>query len=237
MMEKLKKNQIFDIKDVEIQLNLHSKDTLVKEYDINKTINEESLAMHINKAIERKTGFIINSDNQEINSILRSDYVVWDSKKGMLRVMGANSLDDGTLDIKYETGSEDGEVYIIPYVSGMIFYEGNDYDIRLIENGKSYDFGKYGTTEIKDVKIEGDRIYITARTTGYQNFYGFQLFNKTRDKSFSPLYIKDKKINGMLDMEATYVYANVNDGKDFYILNPNQDKTLEIKINEVIKVK
>lgn len=237
--EEVEKNQIFNIKDGEIPLNLDAKDTFVKEYDIKKTINEGNLAMHINKVTERKTGLIINTDNKSFDPALRGDFEVWDSKKGILSCMEANSLENGTLDVRYETASEEGEVYIIPYIIGMKFDGGCDYDRRLVEKGKSYDFGKYGTTEVKDIKIEGDRIYITARTTGYQNLYGFELVNKIGDKSFSPLYVKDKKINGMLDMEATYVYANVNDGKDFYIQNKKQDEdpTFEIKTNEAIKVK
>lgn len=230
---------IIPIKNSEITLNLDAKDSVIKEYEINKTINEDNLAMHINKATEKTTGLIINRDREEFNPSLSGNYVIWDSKKGILKHMGIDPQDDGTLNFKYETPSKDGEIYIIPFVKGMKADTKDCYDRPLVKKGEKYDFGKFGTVEIKDFKVEGDKILITARTTGYQSLYGMYFVGEKIPGSFEALYSKDKKVNGMLDMEATYVFPNINEGKDFHFNVEKQDidPTFEMKLDEAIKLK
>ncbi|MGL5351902.1 MAG: DUF4179 domain-containing protein [Clostridium sp.] len=225
--------QSLDVSSEPIKVSLDSSKVLIKDYEINEKIAFEGNTIEISGGQKYETGIFINKKDSGGNSETSLNYALWDSEKGKLKGMGGLLKGNGIISSKYELPSEDGEVKIVPYIH---YYYGefdpneNREDIHLIENGKKYDFGSYGTLEIKNIENKDNKTLITAKTTGYQSMFGFKLVDENIKQHYSPRYEENKNILGTLDMEVTYVFNKLDlDGK-YYIQSPKQDGKSDFKI-------
>lgn len=223
-------------------LALDSSNIIINEYAINKEIEFEDVKININSAKKSPTGLFLNRPGittMPVNNNL--DYILWDSKKGELESIASHIEEDGTMTMQYRLPSEDGDVSIIPYVNsayGGFNSESYRTENNLLENGKKYDFGDYGTTEIIDIVNEGHETLMKVRTTGYQSRAYFNLINDKEYSYFKPAYEKDKKVLGILDMEVTYVFDKLDPNENYYIRVPVDDEETDFKVltDDMIKL-
>lgn len=225
-----------------IKLSLDSSNVVFADYTINKEIVSEYGNINIANVKTYESGIFIESSIKTTSIEQNIGYILWDSKKGELGMVVGNHIDDEMISYQYRLPSEDGELYIIPY--GNTSYgpfnlqEDNRVEEYLIEAGKSYDFGDYGTIEIRDIVQEENETLVKVRSTGAQSRIYFNLINGKKGGYFQPAYEKDKKILGILDMEVTYVFNKLDPSENYYIQVPIDDEKTDFKIltDDVIKL-
>lgn len=240
-------NHKVDSKDIDIvsepiPLSLDKGDIEIKEHPINKDISYKNNSTTILNAKEYPTGLFIEYSSKINNQDINLDYYVWDSKKGHLQGVVGSPHGSEVSYFQYRLPSEDSEVFLIPHVADYSFGDIPKKEVKL-EKGK-YDFDKFGTLEILDVKDVGNTTEIKVRLTGSQsyglNFVGDEIQTSdpnmpTIDAVYCPVYEKDKKILGILDIERTYVFNKLDRELNYYINFPSCDfKILE---DQIIKIK
>lgn len=224
-----------------LSLELDSRNIPTQEYKIGKEIASEDKTINIINGTKYPTGIYIDSKYNAGNNESNLNYILWDSKKGRLENIGGYSKDIGLVSYKYELPSEDGDVYIVPHVDYTYVeydYSESNQDVHLIENGKKYDFGSYGTIEIKSIENKDNKTFVTVQVTGYQAMNRFQLVDKEVKEYYVPRYEENKKILGILDMEVTYVFNELDLNEDYYIEAPKNDGKYDFKIltDKIIKL-
>lgn len=108
---------------------------------------------------------------------------------------------------------------------------------HLVETGKSYDFGDYGTIEIIDIVHEGNKTLMKVRTTGAQSRLHFYLTNG-KEGGVRPSYDQYKNVLGILEMEVTYVFDKLDSNENYYIEVPIEDEKSDFKVltDDIIKL-
>ncbi|MGL5085521.1 MAG: hypothetical protein ACRC68_07355 [Clostridium sp.] len=215
-----------------IKLLLKNSNDLVKDNKIYKEIVSGEDKINILSAKLYEIGIYIERSWSDYEDEGTLGSVLWDSKKGELKSLGGQDIGEGVISFKYELPSEAGELKVIPYVDyfyGDFDPHENRMETHLIENGKKYDFGNYGTVEIKNIEEKDDKTLITARTTGYRSILGLQIFDQA-GKQYYTRYEENKNILGDLDMEVTYVFNKLDLNEKYYIETFKQDGKSDFKI-------
>ena len=168
---------------------------------------------------EYPTGIFIETKNNNINVNEDLNYILWDNNKGELIGVAGRDTENSTMSMQHRLPGESSEVYLIPYVySYDKASEVKERDKELISLEKSrYDLGKEGTTEILDICDKDDKTFMKVRTTGIQSRIDFYLKGDEQDEYHAPIYIENKNILGVLDVEATYVFNKLDKSKNYYI--------------------
>lgn len=221
-----------------IELSLDSRDTEIKEYAINRKVDFEENSQEFIKAREYPTGIFIEDKRSIVDFGKLMSYKVWDSNNGQLKALGFYETEDGASSIQYRLPSKDGDVYIIPYVDihNVEFVLGERYSNKhLIKMEKSkYDLGVYGTFEILEINDEEDKTVMRVRATGWQTDPYLILTGDKDEEYYDPIYEKDKKILGILDMEVTYVFNKLDKEKNYYL--ETSKSNLVILKDQIIKI-
>jgi len=230
--------QSIDVEAETIELSLDSRNIEIKEYEINKEVVFEENSQQFIKAREYPTGIFIEDMRNIVAYNKVMNYMVWDSNKGQLNALGVYETEYGASSIQFRLPSKDGEVYIIPFV----YIDNVDRELvesyinrHLIKMKKSkYDLGAYGIVEILEVSDEEDKTVMRVRQTGWQPDSSFHLRGDKDEEYYDPIYEKDKKILGLLDMEVTYVFNKLDKEKNYYLETSKLD--LVILEDQMIKI-
>ncbi len=230
-------NDNMEIESETIQLSLDSTNLNIKEFPINKEISYNENSQEIVSAKEYPTGIVIEGKNNYINREMHLGYILWDSNKGELKGIGGFNTNSDLQGFQYRLPGESSDVYIVPYVNieNNADYTENHINKDLIKLEKSkYDLGSYGTFEILDIYDEDDKTIMKVRATGEQTRVYFYLRGDGDDEYYSPIYSKEKKVLGILDMEVTYVFNKFDKNCNYYLETSTSDfKILE---DQIIKI-
>lgn len=212
-------NNFIELEKEPIELSLDSSNIKVKEYQINKKIVFNDNSIEVIKVEEYPTGIFIETKNNNINVNEDLNYILWDNNKGGLIGVAGRDTENSTMSMQHRLPGESSEVYLIPYVySYDKASEVKERDKELISLEKSrYDLGKEGTTEILDICDKDDKTFMKVRTTGIQSRIDFYLKGDEQDEYHAPIYVENKNILGVLDVEATYVFNKLDKSKNYYI--------------------
>lgn len=215
-------NNFIELEKEPIELSLDSSNIEVKEYEINKKIVFNNNSVEITKVEEYPTGIFVESKNNSVNVDESLDYILWDSNKGELGRIAGRDTDNGAMSWQYRLPGENSEVYLIPYVyiydKAVEAGEVKEIKKELISLEKSkYDLGKDSTVEILDIYDKDGKTFMKVRTTGIQSRIDFYLKGDDQDEYYAPIYVENKNILGVLDMEATYVFNKLDKEENYYI--------------------
>ena len=219
-----------------IKLSLDIGNMEFNEYPINKEIIFNGNVIEVFSAKEYPTGIFIEDKNIVTDENININYRVWDSKKGCLKGISGKFNDDGNMCFKYSLPSKGSEVLLVPYAYSYSEHSNLGDEKVLIElKNSKYDFDKQGTFEILEINDTDDTTEIRIRATGNQVKEYFYFKGDSDDYYYEPLYEKDKKILGVLDMEVTYVFNKLNRENNYYLEVSSAD--FELLENQIIKVK
>lgn len=231
------KDKSIEVESSPIEVVLDSREQIGKEFKVNKSVNYDGNTIKFTTGNETQSSISLIKKIERANGSTSINYVLWDSEKGQLRLIAGLPISELEFSDRHRLPGKESNLSIIPFVyldDNSIKPEDNIIKHKVTLEINKYDFGSYGTFEIKNIKDEGEKTYITVKANSRMAMDYFYFNGDSKEEYYRPLYKENTKVLGDLEIETTYVFKKLDRSKNYYIETPKSE--FKVLTDQIIRI-